>query len=293
MAQTVVAQDAPTIAPKSPETPVLVVEGGPGRLSFESLRELWLFREVYSAFVVRAVKVRYKQAAVGIGWAVVQPIVSAVLFTIVLSRVAHVASDGTPYLLFALAGFAGWTYFAAGASASMEALVSDQVLLRKVYFPREILPFATGTASLVDLVPGVVCVAIAAAFYGIYPTWSWLLLPLPILLLLITSWALGLSVSALNVYYRDVRYVLPFLLQLGMIASFVIVPLSKIPASWRTEYAVLNPVATAIDDFRLILLHGSLPWGTATAGAFGVAFGLMIAAFFLFKRLERGFADRV
>ena len=275
------------------DRPVLVVEGGRGGVSRESLRELWHFREVLYAFVVRQIKVRYKQAAVGIGWSLVQPVASALLFALFLGRLAHVASDGAPYLLFVLAGTASWMYFAAAAGNAMDSLVTDQVLLRKVYFPREVLPVASTLASLIDLIPGLLVVAIAAAAYGIYPSPSWLLLPLPVLLLVLTAAALGLGVSAINVYYRDVRYALPFVLQLGLFASPVVYPLSVVPARWRELYGIVNPVAAGIDGVRRTMLHGELPALGMTLGAYAVATAALAGGYVLFKRLERGFADRV
>jgi lipopolysaccharide transport system permease protein len=293
MAETAVAEEAPASPPRLDHVPLLVVEGGPGRLSRESLVELWHFREVYSAFVVRQIKVRYKQAAIGIGWSIAQPVLSALLFSLFLGKLAHVSSEHAPYLLFVLAGTTAWTYFSGGATAAMESLISDQVLLRKVYFPREVLPFASATASLVDLLPGLACLSVAAALYGIYPSPVWLLLPVPILLLLMTSAALGLTVSSLNVYYRDVRYALPFLLQLGLFASPVIYSLSVVPGRWRTLYAIFNPVAASIDAFRRIVIHQTTPLLGQTLGAFGFTTVALTASYFLFKRLERGFADRV
>src|SRR5690348_16354838 len=151
---------------------------------------------------------------------------SALLFALFFGRFAHVASDGSPYLAYALAGTAAWTFCSSSAASAMESLVSDQVLLRKIYFPREILPLAAAAAALVGLLPAVGIALVVAAAYGIYPSPECLLLPVPLVLLQLTVAALGLGVSALNVYYRDIRYALPFLLQLGLFASPVAYPLS-------------------------------------------------------------------
>lgn len=278
-------------ARKSPS--VVEVRGGPGRLTKDSLVEDWRFREVLWAFVVRHVKVKYKQAAVGVGWAVVQPVLSALLFAIFLGRLARIPSEGVPYLLFALAGMIAWTYFASAAGSAMESLVADQALLRKVYFPREILPLAAVGAALVDQAVGLVTLLVAATLFGIWPSLAWLALPLPLLLLVITATALGLGLSAVNVYYRDVRYALPFVLQLGLFASPVVYPLGLVPPAWRTVYAIANPVAAAIDGLRRIVLHQSAPdWGT-TLGALAWSLLLLLGAAFLFKRLERSVSDRV
>jgi lipopolysaccharide transport system permease protein len=284
--------------PKSPpaearEKPLLEVAGGPGGISRESLRELWVFREVLLAFLVRQVKVKYKQAAVGIGWAVIQPVLAAALFALFLGKLSRVGSEGAPYLLFALGGMAAWTYFSGSAGAAMDSLVSDQALLRKVYFPREVLPLAAVGAGLVDFAPALGTFIIASFLYGIAPSLPWLALVLPVLVLATTSAALGLGLSGLNVYYRDVRYALPFVLQLGLFASPVVYPLSAVPGTWRTVYAILNPVAAAIDALRRIVIHQSWPDFAVTFAALGWALVLALGGYVLFKRLERGFSDRV
>lgn len=288
------AKSGQAIAEKSePDLPMVEVRGGPGSLSTDSFVEDWRFREVLWAFIVRHVKVKYKQAAVGVGWAVVQPVLSAVLFAIFLGRLAKIPSEGVPYLLFALVGMIAWTYFSTAAGSAMESLITDQALLRKVYFPRELLPLASVGAALVDLAVGLVTLLVAAAIFGILPNLTWLALPLPILLLIIMATALGLGLSALNVYYRDVRYALPFVFQLGLFASPVVYPLALVPSDWRTLYAILNPVAAAIDGLRRITLHHTEPdWGI-TFGALIWSVLLLIGAALLFKRLERSFADRV
>ena len=275
------------------EKPVLDVTGGRGRLSRDSLRELWVFREVLWAFVLRQVKVKYKQAVVGIGWAVVQPVVSAALFSVFLGHFAGVASEGVPYLLFALAGMVPWMYFSSSAGTAMESLITDQALLRKVYFPREVLPLAAVGAGLIDLVPGLLTLAVAAGLYGVAPSVAWLALPLPILILILSAAAIGVGLSSLNVYYRDVRYALPFMLQLLLIVSPVVYSVSAIPKQWQSTYGILNPVAGAIDAVRRIMTHQAWPDMGITFGALGWSAVLLLLAYALFKRLERGFSDRV
>lgn len=273
--------------------PEVVVEGGRGRLRASTLRELWSFRDVLSAFVVRQVKVKYKQAVIGVGWALVQPVAAALLFSVFLGRVTHLPSEGVSYLLFALAGMVAWTYFSGTGGTAMESLVADQVLLRKVYFPREVLPLAAVIAGVVDLVPGLATLVVAALVSGIAPTPAWLLLPAPVLLLVLSAAAFGLAVSALNVYYRDIRYALPFLLQLGLFASPVVYSLDAVPHRFRLVYATLNPVAAAIDGLRRIVLHGDAPAASTTLSALAFATVALLLAYSLFKRLERDFSDRV
>ena len=175
----------------------------------------------------------------------------------------------------------------------MDSLVSDQALLRKVYFPREVLPLAAVGAGLVDFAPALGTFIIASFLYGIAPSLPWLALVLPVLVLATTSAALGLGLSGLNVYYRDVRYALPFALQLGLFASPVVYPLSAVPGTWRAVYAILNPVAAAIDALRRIVIHQSWPDFAVTFAALGWALVLALGGYVLFKRLERGFSDRV
>ncbi|MFN2544498.1 MAG: ABC transporter permease [Actinomycetota bacterium] len=289
------AADAPTAASRRSSLarpPMIVIEGGRGRLRWSSIREVWAYREVLWAFLVRYVKVKYKQAAVGVGWAVLQPLLLAGVFAIFLGRYAHVPSEGAPFILFALAGLVPWTFFASAAAAGMESVVKDQGLLGKVYFPREVLPLGAAGAALVDLVPGIVLLLVFSVAFGIAPGITWLALPLPIVILIVSAGVLSLGFSGLNVYYRDVRHALPFVLQFLLFASPVVYPLGKVPGSIRTVYAIVNPVALAVDGIRRIVLHHRWPSALSFA-ALAWACVLLVLAYSLFKRLERGFADRV
>jgi lipopolysaccharide transport system permease protein len=186
-----------------------------------------------------------------------------------------------------------WGFFSSASSTAMESIVADQVMLRKVYFPREIFPLAAVSAALVDLLPALATLIIAALAYGQTPTLAWLALPLPILLLVLSALVLGLTLSSLNVYYRDVRYVLPFVLQLGMFATPVVYSLSVVPSRWRLPYEIGNPVAAAIDSLRRIVVHGAWPQFTPLLAATAWALLATTGGYVLFKRLERGFSDRV
>jgi len=273
-----------------------VVEISPQRrpLSAASLHELWSFREVLWAFGVRAVKVKYKQAAIGVGWALVQPVLAALIFALVFGRIAKLPTgEDTPYLLFALAGMTCWTYVNTALATSSESLVTDHMLLRKVYFPREVIPLGSIGAALVDFGPALVVLVTVAALFGEWPAPSWITLPVLLLILVMAAAALGLILSALNVYYRDVRYAVPFLLQLGLFGSAVVFPLSLIDEPWETIYGIANPVAGAIDGVRRVITEAEWPDPLITAGAFVWATVLLIVAYALFKRLERSFGDRV
>jgi lipopolysaccharide transport system permease protein len=291
------APDRPGMTAAAPlderELPELVIEGGPGRGGLAALRELALYGDVISAFAVRHVKVKYKQAVVGIGWAVIQPVVAALLFALFLGHFAKIGSEGEPYILFALAGTVSWSCFSTAASSSVESLVTDQMLLRKVYFPREVLPIASVLAALVDFLPALCTVLVVAALDGVYPALSWVALPVPLLLIGLSALAFGIGLSGLNVYYRDVRYVLPFVLQLGLFVSPVVFSVRVVPARWRTLYEAINPMSAAIDSMRRIVVHRAWPQWTPTLLALAWLLVLLAATYSLFKRLERGFADRV
>ncbi len=272
---------------------VIEIVGGPGGVSRSAVAELLDAREVLWGFTVRAVKVRYKQAVLGIGWAVVQPLAAAALFAVFLGRFASIPSEGVPYLLFALAGMVVWTYFSSAAGSGSESLVSQQPLLRKIYFPREVLPLSALTAALVDLVPGLATLAVAALLYGVAPSLPWLSVPLLVLVVVVFVAAFSLALSAVNVYYRDVKYALPFVLQLGLFASPVVYSLDLVPSRWRELYAIGNPVAAAIDGLRRAFVHQQWPDLSITLGALAWATVLLAVAYWFFKRLERGFSDRV
>lgn len=291
MTRPVLVRRVPSFCGSSLLKPELVIEGGRGRFSFH---ELWAFREVLWAFTVRQVKVKYKQAAVGIGWAVLQPVIAAAVFAVFLGRIGGISSEGVPYLVFALTGMVAWTYFTTAADGAINSLVADQGLLRKVYFPREILPLAAVGAAVVDLIFGMLALfLVAAIFYGIEPQLHLVALPVCFVILTLSAVAIGLGLSAVNVYYRDVRYALPFVLQLLFFCSPVVYPLSEVPDRWERVYAVINPLAAAIDGIRRIVLHDSWPDFALTSAALCWAAALAATGMMLFKRLERGFADRV
>lgn len=273
--------------------PMREMRGGHAGITWAGLEEVWQFRQVFSALVVREVKVRYKQTAIGVGWAFLQPIVAAAIFALFLGHISKVASEGAPYLLFALAGMVIWTYFSGTLGNAAQSLIVNQMLLRKIYFPREILPLYAVVAGIIDLLPGLLVLIVVAFLYGYEPTTAWLLLPIPVMLVIAATVGIGMALSAINVFYRDVRYALPFLLQLMLFASAVVFSLSAIPSPWRTPYAILNPIAESIDGVRQIVLHGNVPDLGVMGAAFAWTAVLAISAYWLFKRLEPSFSDRV
>jgi lipopolysaccharide transport system permease protein len=252
-------------------------------------RELWAYRELLYFMVWRDVKVRYRHAVLGIAWAVLQPLLTMIVFTIVFGRLAGMPSDGQPYALFALAALAPWTYFVTAVTSGANSLVGSEHLISKVYFPRLLIPSGSVLTPLIDLAMTLVLLAAGLAWYGVMPGPAVLLLPLFVLLALVCALAASLWLSAMNVLYRDVRFVVPFLLQFGMFISPVIYPASKVPDAWRFVYG-LNPMATVVEGFRWAVLGTelSLPMAAASAlvAAMALAGGLMY-----FRRMEGTFAD--
>ena len=254
-------------------------------------RELWDSRELLGFLVWRDVKVRYKQTVLGAAWAVLQPVMTMVVFTVLFGRWAKMPSDGQPYALFAFAALVPWTFFANAIAAASNSLAGNTHLISKVYFPRLLIALSALGAGLLDLAVALAVMFPLLAWYGIAPTWRMTAL-VPLTLLAATAAAgVGSGLAALCGMYRDVRYVVPFLMQLWMFASPVIYPLSVVPARWRGVVA-LNPMAGVIDGFRAALL-GTPFDGSALASAALVTCALAWAGFTYFRGVERRVADLI
>ena len=256
-----------------------------------NLPELWRYRSLLFFLVWREIKVRYAQTVLGAAWAVLQPLLTTVVFTVIFGRFARLPSDGVPYPLFALAALVPWTYFNTAVSGASNSLLANTSLITKVYFPRLIIPAAPVLAALLDLAVSLVALLALMVIYGVYPSAGAPVLLLPsVLMMLLTAAGVGCWLAALNIQYRDVKYVVPFLLQLWMYASPVVYSLSLVPSKYRLAYA-LNPLAGAIAGFRAALLGTSPP----TAAEFGLSLGVAILVFAggvaFFRRTERVFAD--
>lgn len=254
--------------------------------------ESWRYRELIYFFAWRDVKVRYKQAVLGAAWAVLQPLLSMVVFTVVLGRLANVPSDGAPYPVFAYAGLSLWTYFSGVLNQGGQSLIANANLLAKVYFPRIALPFSASAAGVLDLAIALGFLAPLMAYYGVPLGWPALLTPLFLLVLIAFTTALSLIVAALNVAYRDIKYVLPLIIQLGLFVTPVVYPASFVPDRYRPLLA-LNPLTGVMEGFRGCLLSNEWPdpWLTTTSCVTTtvlLAFGLLY-----FHRMERTFADVV
>jgi lipopolysaccharide transport system permease protein len=252
---------------------------------------LWIYRELLYFMAWRDLKVRYKQAVLGMAWVVLQPLVMTLVFTIVLGRLVKVPSDGIPYPLFAYAGLLIWTFFSGAVSTTGNSLVGNANLITKVYFPRMIIPVASVIGKLVDL--GVACIILIGlmAYYRIGLTRHFLMAPFLILLVALLSLGLGMWTSAVNVKYRDIGLALPVLIQLWMFVSPVVYPVSIVPAKWRLLYS-LNPLVGIIGGFRAAVFGQAFDWpAIAIATAFTSV--LLIYAAYSFRHHERTFADLV
>jgi len=257
-----------------------------------NLRELWDYRELLYFFVWRDLKVRYKQTAIGAAWAILQPFLTMVVFSLFFGALAHIPSNGLPYPIFYYSALLPWMYFAGALQNATNTMVDHQRVITKVYFPRLLLPLAAVVSGLVDFAIGFVVFLGMMLYYGIMPGPAILLLPVFLLLAVLTALGVGLWLSALNAIYRDVRYVLPFLIQFWMFASPVAYPSSLVPERWHWLYG-LNPMAGAIEGFRWALTGRGAP-PSLLLGASSVAVLLLVAGgIAYFQKMEGTIADVV
>jgi lipopolysaccharide transport system permease protein len=284
--------DAPAAGRESPlpEQPLFSITPSRGWVSL-NLRELWSYRELLYFLTWRDIKVRYKQTVLGVAWAILQPVVSMVVFTLFFGKLAHMPSDGIPYPIFAYAGLLPWTFVSTAVSGAGDSLVGSAALVTKVYFPRLVIPFSAVCAALVDFAIASVVLFAMMLWYGVGFHWQMLMLPPLALTAALLAAAVGMWMSALNVKYRDVRYALPFLIQVWMFATPIIYPASIVPGRWRWTLA-FNPLSGVIEGFRSALFGRPFPWGDMLATAVITLAGLTYAAY-AFRRMEREFADIV
>lgn len=251
---------------------------------------LWAYRELLSTLILRDIQVLYKQAALGAAWAVLQPLFAVLIFSIVFGHFAKMPSDGVPYPIFAFAALVPWTYFAEAMRRAGLGLVNDSELVRKIYFPRLILPLAGVLAPLLDCF--IYCLVFLAMLLlsGIEPSWRLLTMPFFLALAGLLALSVGLWLGPINVRFRDVKHTLPFLIQVWMYASPIIYPLSLIPFEWRWAYS-LNPMVGVIEGFRWAAFGHSHPDWTALAIGLLIISALLLGGLIFFKRMERSFAD--
>ena len=258
-----------------------------------NLRDTWSYRELLYFLTWRDVRVRYKQTAFGAAWAIAQPLATMLLFTLVFGRLAKMPSDGLPYALFAYAGLMPWTFFSNALTTSSNSLVVSSGLITKVYFPRLVLPAASVMAGLVDFFCAFMLFLGLMAWYRVPLTMKMLMFPVMVLLLWAAALGVGTYLAALNVRFRDVRFVVPFLIQFWFFATPIIYPASMVPEQYQSLY-FLNPLAGIIEGFRVSLLSGlngaSFNWFGIGLSAIVTMLILLVAAY-EFRRMERGFAD--
>jgi lipopolysaccharide transport system permease protein len=257
-----------------------------------NLREVWRYRELLLFLTWRDIKVRYAQAALGVSWAILQPLLTMLVFSVIFGKLAKLPSDGVPYPVFSFVALLPWQLFAGSLQRAGTSLVGNSNLLTKVYFPRLIIPFSAVAAGVVDFLIAFIVLVGLMAWYQIGLTWKVLFLPVFIILALLTSLAVGLWLSALNVQYRDVTHAIPFVIQIWMYASPVAYSAKLIPQGiWRIFYG-LNPLAGVIQGFRWALLGDTTPDIIMIVSVM-VVFILLISGLYYFKRMERTFADVV
>lgn len=271
--------------------PVIRIEASRGWVPLK-LQELWEYRELLYFLAWRDIKVRYKQTALGAAWAIIQPFFTMVVFSLFFGRLAKVPSDGIPYPIFSFAALVPWTFFANGLSEASNSVVSGANLIKKVYFPRLVIPVAAVLSGVVDFLLAFLVLFGMMLFYGIVPSARILLLPLFLLLALVTALGVALWLAALNVQYRDVRYAIPFLIQFWFFSTPIAYPSSLLSEPWRTLYG-LNPMVGVVEGFRWALLHADTAPGPAIVASCLAAVAVSVGGAFYFRRMEKTFADIV
>ncbi len=257
---------------------------------FRALDDLYRYRELLLTWTIRDIKVRYKQSLLGVSWAIVQPLSLMIIYTVVFSFFIRVPSDGVPYPIFAYTALLPWTFFASAITFGVPSIVNNLNLVTKIYFPREIFPLAALGACFVDLLIAAVLLIPLLIYYGVPLTWAWLWIPLLLSVQIIFTIGVVLIAAALNVFYRDVRFVLPLLTQLWLYATPVIYPQSIVPEQFRGLY-LLNPMAGLIEGYREVLLHGQTPNLQSLVAASLISIALFVVAYLYFERVEPTFAD--
>jgi lipopolysaccharide transport system permease protein len=271
--------------------PVQRIEASRGWVSLR-LQELWEYRELLYFLTWRDLKVRYKQTVLGASWAVLQPFVTMVIFSIFFGRLAGVPSDGLPYPIFSFAALVPWTFFAFGLTHSSNSLVGSANLIKKIYFPRLMLPIASMLAGAVDFALAFMLLLGMMAYFGIAPTWNVVWLPFLLVLAFGTALGVGLWLSAMNVQFRDIKHTLPFLTQVWLFATPIAYPSSMLDEPWRTLYAI-NPMVGVVEGFRWALLGTDTAPGPMLAVSSIAAALLLVSGAYYFRRMERTFADVV
>lgn len=271
-----------------PAEPLVVIERTRGRIPI-NLKDIWHYRDLFYILTLRDIKVRYKQTLLGASWAIIQPLFAMLIFTLFFGKLAGLPSDNIPYPLFAYAGLLPWTFFSNAVTNSGNSLVGNTNLITKVYFPRMIIPMSSVASGLLDFLIAFVLLGVLMFYYGVGISWNLLMLPILLGLTSLLAIGIGMWMSALNVRYRDVRYALPFLIQLGLFVTPIIYPVSMVPEKWRLVMA-LNPMTGLIEGYRSSFF--GLPFDWVSIGiSITLTIAILLYAAFSFRRLERSFAD--
>ena len=255
-----------------------------------NLKDIWYYRELLGIFVWRDLKVRYRQTIIGALWAIIQPFLTMVIFSIFFGRLADVPSDEIPYPIFSYAALVPWTFFANSINQASNSLVNSADMIKKIYFPRLTMPIASVLAGLVDFLLAFIVLLGMILYYGFVPTTNVLWLPALVLLTMITAMGVSLWLSALNVQFRDVRYMIPFITQAWLFATPVAYPSSLLSEPWRTIYGI-NPMVGVVEGFRWALLGTNTAPGPIIIVSLATALFLLISGALYFRRMEKTFAD--
>jgi lipopolysaccharide transport system permease protein len=271
--------------------PITVIRPSSGWVGLK-LRDLWEYRELIGFLAWRDLHVRYRQTAIGVLWAVIQPFFTMIVFSVVFGHLAGLKSEGLPYPLFAFAALVPWQFFVYCLNQSSSSLISNQNLITKVYFPRLVIPIGVTIAGLVDFAAASVVLGGMMAYYGMVPTVAIALLPAFVLLALVTALGVGLVLSALAVRFRDVQYIIPFLIQIWLFATPIAYEPGIFPQPWRTVLG-LNPMSGVVEGFRWALLGAHTAPGISILLSVAVALVMLVLGLFAFRRMEASFADRI
>ena len=278
-----------SVEAQSPNQIVTDIRPDRGWLDLD-LGAVWRFRELLQVLVMRDLQVLYKQALLGAGWAILQPVFAVIIFSIIFGFIVHMPSEGVPYPLFAFAGVLPWTYLAEAVRRSGVGLVTDAELVRKIYFPRLIMPLANVVSPLVDFCIAFVVLLIVMAFYGIAPNVKMLVIPVLMIVAALLALSIGLWLAPINVRFRDIKHTLPFMIQIWMYASPIVYPLSLVPEQWRVLYS-LNPMVGVIEGFRWAVFGQGEPNFMALGMSAIIIVVLLAGGLVFFRRMERTFAD--
>lgn len=254
-----------------------------------NLREVYQYKDLMYFLVVRGIKARYAQSVLGVSWAIIQPLVTTLVFTVVFGRLANVDSDGMPYALFSYIALLPWTYFSNTLTESSNSLLTNSNMITKVYFPRLVLPISTAFTKMLDFLIGFFILIVFMIYFGVGPSWGALFVPVLILILLFTSLGIGMILSAMAVQYRDVKHALGFGVKLLLYVAPVVYSTNAVPLEYQTYYS-LNPMVGVIEGFRAAFTGQALPWHWILPGI-PVSVLLFLAGLFYFKRMEKHFAD--